>query len=235
MDFEIPILYEDNHLLVIDKPQNMPAQPDISGDKDALSLLKRYLKKKYDKPGNVFLGLVHRLDRPAGGVMVFARTSKAASRLTDQMRHRFIKKTYLAVVRGKTPVSGTLTHYLLKNHDLNIVKSVSPETKKAKKAVLHYTTLETVGSLSLVSVQLETGRSHQIRVQFSKEGHPLWGDYKYGNNQVNDHQNLALYSHKLILTHPTQKQSMIFEAVPPMQYPWTEFTYLQKLKVENDS
>ncbi|HKJ44184.1 MAG TPA: RluA family pseudouridine synthase [Balneolales bacterium] len=230
MDPEIPVIYEDNHLLVVDKPQNMPVQPDISGDMDMLTCLKGYLKDKYNKPGNVFLGLVHRLDRPAGGVMVFARTSKAASRLTDQLRHRFVKKIYLAVVHGKPKPVGTLTHFLYKDRDANLVEAVPRETKGAKKALLHFTTLETAGNLSLVMITLETGRSHQIRVQFSKEGYPLWGDYKYGNVPVGDYQQLALYSHKLQLEHPTQRKSITFETLPPEKYPWSEFQYLQKIK-----
>lgn len=235
MDSEIPVLYEDNHLLVVDKPQNMPVQPDISGNLDMLTYLKDYLKKKYNKPGNVFLGLVHRLDRPAGGVMVFARTSKAASRLSDQIRRRVMDKTYLAVVHGKTPPAGTFTHYLYKNRDINVVKSVSPATKHAKKAILRYTTLEIKNSLSLVQIALETGRSHQIRVQFSEEGFALWGDYKYGSDTVQENQKLALCAHKLAFEHPTKKKMLYFETLPPMRYPWSEFNYLQKLKVEQNS
>ena len=159
----INIIYEDNHLLVVEKPINVPVQKDSSNDLDLLTMLKDYIKKKYNKPGNVYLGLVHRLDRPVGGIMVFAKTSKAASRLSEQIRNGTFKKEYLAIVCGKVKENGTLEDYLLKDSKTNMVKVNS----KGKKSILEYIRLDYREGLSLVKINLKTGRSHQIRVQFS--------------------------------------------------------------------
>ena len=219
----IEVLYEDNHLLVVEKPSNVPTQADESGDPDLLSLLKKDVKVRHNKPGNVFLGLVHRLDRPVGGVMVFARTSKAASRLSDQVRTRAFGKQYLAVVEGRPSKSGTLEHTLLKDRDHNIVRVVGKGTAGAKDARLHYEVLESRENLSLVRVELETGRSHQIRVQFQAIGTPLSGDHKYGSAR-GTRQQLALWSSAIELSHPTTKETLRFRSKPPARSPWDRFT-----------
>lgn len=217
----ITILYEDNHLLVVEKPVNLPTQEDVTGDPDLLSLLKNDIKVRYQKPGNVFLGLVHRLDRPVGGVMVFAKTSKAASRLSQQIRDHVFRKTYLAVVHG-TPKDkqARLEHYLKKNRATNIVQVVSPAASGGKHAVLEYKICSNAEKFSLVHVNLLTGRSHQIRVQFAAIGHPLFGDQKYGVDMNSPGQQIALWSHEIIFQHPTTKEEMVFTSHPPDEYPW---------------
>ncbi|WP_010273706.1 RluA family pseudouridine synthase [Paenibacillus senegalensis] len=218
----IEVLYEDNHILVIVKPVNIPTQEDSSGDPDLLSLLKADLKIRHNKPGNVFLGLVHRLDRPVGGVMVFAKTSKAASRLSDQVRTRLLDKTYTAVVHGSvTPSQGRLKHYLLKDNRTNTVRAVSSHTSGAKEALLDYTLLDQREGLSLIKVNLITGRPHQIRVQWATQGHPLYGDQRYGQRLAKPGQQIALWASELAFDHPTQKTRLSFRSSPPQRAPWT--------------
>lgn len=219
----IPILFEDNHLLVIDKPINVLSQEDKSRDPDVLSLCKAYIKKAYNKPGNVFLGLVHRLDRPVSGAMVLAKTSKAASRLSEQVRTHAFKKTYWAIVNGHTDPSGRLIHHLAKNKKTNTVKAYNSEKGFTKKAELTYTTLRQNKDYSLVEIDLLTGRPHQIRVQFAKIGHALWGDAKYGSAIKN--QSPALRSMKIKIQHPTQKEALEFLAPVSKQQPWDMFDY----------
>ena len=221
------VLYEDNHLLAVEKPVDMPVQKDISSDDDLLSLLKRYIKDKYNKPGNVFLGLVHRLDRPVGGAMVLARTSKAASRLSEQIRKREIKKIYLAVVNGILDrKSGILIDYLLKDKENNIVKVVSDVVPKSRKAVLRYSVIEHTDKLSLVMVYLETGRPHQIRVQLSNLGYPILGDKKYGHDNNSGYSNApSLWSHILEFKHPVKDEIVTITSSPPHCYPWNLFSY----------
>ncbi len=222
---KIKVLYEDNHLLVVEKPVNMPVQKDISGDDDLLTVLKTYIKGKYNKPGDVYLGLVHRLDRPVGGVMVFARTSKAASRLSEQIRKREVKKTYLAVAQGQlSSLCGTLNDYLYKDRDSNTVQVVSKDTAESREAILQYQVMECRENKTLLKVDLETGRSHQIRVQLSNFGHPLTGDIKYGQKGQKGFTNsLALWSYTFTLSHPVRKEIMNFTCVPPNSYPWNLF------------
>lgn len=218
---KINILYEDNHLLVIEKPVNIPVQEDASRDKDLLTILKKDIKLRFNKPGNVYLGLVHRLDRPVGGVMVFAKTSKAASRLSDVIRKNELTRKYVAVVRGlPKKESDQLTHYLYKDTQKNIVKAVSANHKEAKKAILDYEVLGTRDNLSLVTVKLHTGRSHQIRVQLSTIGHPLFGDQKYGQQQNQKGQQIALWATTLEFPHPTTKELIRVDCKPPAEYPW---------------
>lgn len=222
------ILYEDNHIIVAEKPQNTIIAGDITGDESMFDVLKQYIKEKYNKPGDAYLGLVHRLDRPAGGLAVFARTSKAASRLQEQLKSNELKRTYYCVVRGVPAIANNrLVDYLKKNEKTNTVDVVPPAVEGAKKAVLNYKLLQTVetkeGPLSLMQVQLETGRSHQIRVQMAHMGCPLWGDQRYGFNVNKKGQQLALYAVKLRLIHPTKKESMQFICYPPQIAPWTSF------------
>lgn len=220
----IKILYEDNHLLVVVKPPNILSQGDSTGDEDMLTILRNDLKARYNKPGNVYLGLVHRLDRPVGGVMVFAKTSKSASRLSESIRNENFGKTYLAVVHG-TPESceGTLVHHLLKDEASNTVSVVPEASGKGKRAVLDYKTKASSEKFSLVEIDLHTGRSHQIRVQFASIGCALYGDQKYGAAFNKPGQQLALWSTRLCLEHPTLRQSMSFESSPPEEYPWNVF------------
>jgi 23S rRNA pseudouridine1911/1915/1917 synthase len=223
-DVQVPILFEDNHILVVVKPINIPTQEDESRDLDLVNWLKRDLKERYQKPGNVFVGLVHRLDRPVGGVMVFAKTSKAASRLSDQVRTRKLRKVYRAVVHG-TPeprVQNRVTHYLLKDTRTNTVRAVDESVPGAKEAVLHYRVIDSSEQgLSYVEVDLLTGRPHQIRVQLSTLGHPLYGDQKYGPHHNKPGQQIALWAVRLEFEHPTLKELMAFESSPPDGHPWS--------------
>jgi 23S rRNA pseudouridine1911/1915/1917 synthase len=217
----IPILYEDNHILVIVKPVNMPTQEDDSRDPDLLNTLKAELKVRHQKPGNVYLGLVHRLDRPVGGVMVFAKTSKAASRLSDEVRTRHLDKTYVAVVHGKPKKpEDTLIHWLLKDTNNNTVHVVRESAAGAKEAILDYQTLGSSDGLSLIRIKLHTGRSHQIRVQLAAIGCPLFGDQRYGSGLNKPGQQLALWSTGLSFLHPTLKEPVQFNSLPPEQHPW---------------
>lgn len=214
----INILYEDNHIIVVEKPINIPVQEDDSKDKDLLTMVKEYIKVKYNKPGNVYVGLVHRLDRPVGGIMVFAKTSKAASRLSEQMRVKDIKKKYYAVVEGIVKDSDTLIDYLSKNTKTNTVYV----DKNGKEAVLSYKRVKMINNLSLVDIELKTGRNHQIRVQFSSRNTPLWGDQRYNKNAKVGEQ-IALYSYYLSFIHPTTKEVMEFSLNLPNREPFNVF------------
>lgn len=219
----VEILYEDNHLIVCIKPQNVPSQQDSSLDKDMLTMVKEYIKEKYNKPGNVYVGLVHRLDRPTGGLMVFAKTSKAASRLSAQFAGKGCHKQYLAVANGSM-LQGKqkIESYLKKDEKTNIVTIAKKSDIGAKKAELEYELIASKNNLSLVKVNLFTGRSHQIRVQMQSVGHALFGDAKYGNNQ--DKNNLALWSYHLEFEHPTLKKIMQFTSLPNVNVlPWNIF------------
>lgn len=234
MDYQdLNIVYEDNHLLVVVKPQNVPSQEDDTHDPDMLTLLKQYLADKYNKTGNVYLGLVHRLDRPTGGVMVFAKTSKCAERLSESMRSGAVEKKYLAVVHGELPAkNGRLDNYLYKYASLNIVKVVPDGTAGAKRAVLDYKLLATQGDMSLAQIRLYTGRSHQIRVQMSFIGNPLVGDSKYGPNKSRNPMPLALWAYELRFPHPITKESMVFRVYPDAQIqPWNKFDLDSFLKI----
>lgn len=212
------VIYEDNHLLVVEKPHNVLVQADNTNDLDLLTSLKKYIKEKYNKPGEVYLGLVHRLDRPVGGVMVFARTSKAASRLSNMIRLGKFEKTYLAVVEGKVPDESVFEDYLLKleNENKTIVD------KKGKYSKLSYKLLSYKDGLSLVKIKLDTGRSHQIRVQFSSRGYALLGDQKY-NSKAKVGEQIALWSYELRFKHPVRDEIMDFKCNPPMNEPWNLF------------
>lgn len=205
----VPILYEDNHLLFVEKPVNIPVQEDRSKDQDLLNLLKEDLKIRYQKPGNVYLGMVHRLDRPVGGAMVFSKTSKAASRLSDAIRRQAVEKKYLAVVRGKPKKKyGLLKDYLVKDKRENKVYTAHPENKNAKEAKLEYEVIGSKENLSLLSIKLHTGRPHQIRVQLSSRDLPLYGDQKYGEKVNQTGEQIALWSETLVIEHPTKKKRL---------------------------
>ena len=209
----LKVLYEDNHIIVVIKPYNIPSQSDKTNDIDMLSLVKEYIKEKYQKPGNVYVGLVHRLDRPVGGIMVFAKTSKAASRLSESIRNKSFSKTYLAVVNGKfEKQNGVLENYLWKDEALNMSKVVGKDKKGAKLARLTYEVLTEKNDLSLVKINLETGRHHQIRVQFASRNHSLYGDQKYGTRGRG--KQLCLWAYKLSFAHPTTKEHLEFTDYP---------------------
>ena len=214
----INIIYEDNHLLVVEKPINIPVQEDSSKDLDFLTILKDFIKKRDNKPGNVYLGLIHRLDRPVGGIMVFAKTSKCASRLSEQVRNRTFKKTYFAIVEGKVEEKATLVDKLLKDTKNNIVRV----DKNGKESILDYEFVDYKDNLSLVKINLKTGRSHQIRVQFSSRGHALYGDQKYNSNAKVGEQ-IALFANSITFNHPITKEELTFEFDLPNRKPWNKF------------
>lgn len=205
----IDILHCDNHLLVAVKPPNMPSQRDASGDLDMHSLMKAYVKERYVKPGAVYLGLVHRLDRPVGGLMAFARTSKAAARLSEQLRSHTMRRVYLAVAEGNAPAQARLESWLPR------------EGGAPQRAALAYTCLEQNAGLSLLRVELETGRKHQIRIQLSSAGLPIWGDARHGQGKQG--RQIALWGAFLCLTHPTTKAPLRFASMPPAGNPWDCF------------
>lgn len=225
------ILYEDNHIIVALKPQNMPSCDDESKDLSLLGALKLMIKERDKKPNNVYLGLVHRLDRPTGGVMVFAKTSKAAGRLSEQMKAGDFQKVYYATLVGTLNVKEqTLTNYLKKNAINNMVYVCGQTVEGAKKAELNYKVIEEKNGLSFVKINLHTGRSHQIRVQMSNLGYPVYGDMRYGGeNAVKG--NLALWASSLSFTHPVTKERLLFKVEPPKELsPWKIFDTSVTLK-----
>ena len=219
--FEIPVLFEDNHLLIVVKPANLPTQGDSSGDLDLLTILKEYIREKYQKPGNVFVGLVHRLDRPVGGVMVFAKTSKAASRLSEAFAKHTQDRQYFAVLQGEMSAPRTLENELLKDAKTGNVHAVKPGTPGAKHAKLDTTPIASRDHLTLTKVRLYTGRSHQIRVQHAAAGFPLWGDARYGGGKPG--QQIALWAVHISFKHPTKDEQLTFTSAPPQSGAWRSF------------
>jgi len=212
---DLNVLYEDNHIIVVEKKPNIPSQGDKTNDIDMLSIVKQYIKEKYNKPGEVYLGLVHRLDRPVGGVMVFARTSKAASRLSEQVREKVFKKQYITIADGRFEErSGVLEDYLLKNERNNLSKVVEVGTKNAKLAKLDYEELyyDEEINLSVLKINLHTGRHHQIRVQLASRGHSICGDQKYGTRGRG--KQISLWAYSLSILHPITKEEMTFRCLP---------------------
>ena len=219
---DLVVLYEDNHVFVVLKPQNVPCCEDESKDKDLLTVVKEYIKEKENKPGNVYVGLVHRLDRVTGGVMVFAKSSKSASRLCEQMKSGDFKKVYLTIVSGQfREKKGIFTNYLRKNAITNTVYVCTETEKDAKLAQLDYEVLSSVDDMHLVKVNLHTGRSHQIRVQFASRSLYVYGDRRYGTPTKT---NLALWASLLAFTHPVTKERLVFKIEPPTdEAPWNKF------------
>ena len=218
---KLKVIYEDNHIIVVEKPVNIPSQGDKTGDTDMLTIIKEYIKEKYNKPGNVYLGLIHRLDRPVGGVMVFAKTSKAAARLSEQVREKEFQKSYLVIVDGgMEKEKGTLEDYLLKNEKTNTSKVVKEGTKNSKYAKLDYEVLkyDKELNLSVLKILLHTGRHHQIRVQLSSRGHSIYGDQKYGGRGHG--KQIALWAYKLQIIHPVSKEKMDFIDIPEKIGSW---------------
>jgi len=215
------ILFEDNHLLIVNKPSGLLVQGDKTGDKPLSEVVKSYIKDKYNKPGNVYLGVVHRLDRPTSGVVIFARTSKALTRLNEALREKNIQKTYWAIVKNPVSVKqGTLINYLVKNPKNNKSRVYSTDKKGRKKAILHYKILTELNNYSLLEVDLETGRHHQIRVQLAHIGHPIKGDLKYGFNSSNKHGGIHLHARKVVFIHPVTKEKVAITAPTPKDVIW---------------
>jgi len=212
------IVYEDNHIIVVIKPCNIPVQADKSGDTDMLTMVKAYIKEKYNKPGEVYLGLVHRLDRMVGGLVVFAKTSKAASRLSEYIRNREFKKRYMAVVNGTISGSSELRDFLIKDERINMSRVVTSNVNGSKEAILEYNTVSNFTynnkDYSLVNIDLKTGRHHQIRVQLANAGYPLYGDIKYGQKINKVGENLALWACYLSFYHPTKDEYLEFSSNP---------------------
>ena len=220
--FTVNVLYEDNHVLVVEKPANLPVQADRSGDDDLLSILKRYIGNKYHKPGNVYLGLVHRLDRPVGGAMVFARTSKAAARLSAGFAAHEQDKVYLAVAQGRISGEMTLEEALVKDGRTGMVRVTAPDAPGAKPAKLITRPVACREGLTLTEVRLFTGRAHQIRVQHAHAGFPLWGDARYGGGKPG--QQIALWAARLSFDHPTRRERLSFASRPPREGIWELFS-----------
>ncbi len=223
----VPVLYEDNHVIGVVKPVNIPSQADDTGDEDMLALIKQDLKQRHQKEGNVFLGLVHRLDRPVGGAMLFAKTSKGASRLSDSVRNDKLSKRYVAVLRGiPSRPHATLKDTLLKDSRTNTSTVVAPGTPGGKDAVLDYEILATdeQANLSLALIKLHTGRSHQIRVQMAHAGHPLFGDQRYGSELNRPGEQLALWSVLAAAPHPVKDETIRIMSLPPRLKPWTQWS-----------
>ncbi|WP_028891259.1 RluA family pseudouridine synthase [Tenacibaculum sp. 47A_GOM-205m] len=215
------VLYEDNHIIVVNKRAGDIVQGDKTGDKPLSDVVKEYIKEKYNKPGNVFLGTVHRLDRPTTGVVIYARTSKALERLNKMLRDKTIKKTYWAVVQNQPQkATDTLTNYLKKNPKNNKSTAFTKEVEGSKKAILHYKTLKNLDNYSLLEVDLETGRHHQIRVQLSNIGSTIKGDLKYGAKRSNKDGSIHLHARKIEFTHPVSKELIKITAPTPSDPVW---------------
>ncbi len=215
---DLNIVYEDNHLIAVVKPPNIASAHSDGVTETMDQVVKAYLKEKYKKPGKVFLGVVHRLDKPVSGVLLFARTSKAAARISEQFRSGMVEKTYWAVVEGSPlPVFGTLEDWLKKDDERELVEVVEADTPDAKLSVLDFTTKANFERLSLMEVRPRTGRKHQIRVQFANHGHPIYGDLKYGSESLFGKE-IALFARKLSFLHPTRLEPMTLTAEVPLHW-----------------
>ena len=217
----LEVLFEDNHLLIVNKKSGDIVQGDKTGDKPLSDVVKEYIKEKYNKPGEVFLGVVHRLDRPTSGIIIFARTTKALERLNKMLRERTISKTYWAVVKNIPPKEkDSLIHFLKKNPKNNKSTVFSKETDASKKAILHYSILKKLDNYSLLEIDLETGRHHQIRAQLSFIGSPIKGDLKYGASRSNKDGSIHLHARKISFTHPVSKENISILAPIPNEVIW---------------
>ena len=226
MEIESRILFEDNHLIVINKKSGELSQGDKTNDITLPDLIKSYLKKKYKKPGNVFLGIVHRLDRPTSGLLVFAKTSKALSRLNQQFKLRTIRKTYWAIVEKLFPEKeGTLIHWMTKNTKKNISKAHKKEVLNSKKAILHFKCIQYFDKYTLLEISLETGRHHQIRSQLSSYGYPIQGDLKYGASRSNKNGNISLIAKMIEINHPIKNNKLQFSVNPEKVGLWKNVLY----------
>ncbi len=223
----LQVLHEDNHLIAVNKQAGLLVQGDITGDTPLSEYVKTYIKVRYKKPGDVFLGTIHRLDRPVSGVVVFARTTKALTRMNELFKNREIEKTYIAITAERpNPINGHLMHYILKDKSKNVAKAydkVGNRTKDAKKSELDYELIGEVGGLHLLKINPLTGRPHQIRVQLASMGCPIWGDIKYGFRKANRDGSIHLHCRSLAFEHPVKKEPVFIEADPPDEQLWKEF------------
>jgi len=219
------VLYEDNHIIVVNKESGEIVQGDKTGDIPLSDIVKDWIKKKYNKPGNVFLGVVHRLDRPVQGVVVFAKTSKALSRLNEMFKTSDVHKTYWAITASRPKVEeATLTHWIVRNEKQNKSYAYEVEKPNSKKAVLHYKLIGASERYNLIEVKLMTGRHHQIRCQLSKIGCPIKGDLKYGAKRSNVDGSISLLARRIEFVHPVSKQNLIIEAPLPQDNLWRSFS-----------
>lgn len=218
------VLYEDNHIIIVNKTVSEIVQGDKTGDKPLSEIVKEWLKEKYNKPGNVFCGVTHRLDRPVSGIVVFAKTSKALPRLNKMFQDKEIKKTYWAVVKNKPQESeGTLTNYLIRNEKQNKSYAYDMEKPDSKKAILHYKLIAQSDKYNLLEIDLETGRHHQIRCQLAKMGCVIKGDLKYGADRSNPDGGISLHARKISFTHPVSKELIEIIAPVPSDNLWKAF------------
>ena len=217
----LEVLFEDNHLLIVNKKSGDIVQGDKTGDKPLSEVVKEYIKEKYNKPGEVFLGVVHRLDRPTSGIIIFARTSKALERLNKMLRDRVISKTYWAIIKNNPKkVKDTLIHFLKKNPKNNKSTVFTKKTEGSKKAILHFTIKKKLDNYSLLEIDLETGRHHQIRAQLSFIGSPIKGDLKYGASRSNKDGSIHLHARTINFTHPVSKKTITIIAPIPNEVIW---------------
>ena len=218
------VLFEDNHLIAINKKPSEIVQGDKTGDTPLSKTVKEYIRKKYNKPGEAYLGVAHRIDRPVSGVVIFARTSKALARLNEMFRDKEVKKTYWAVVKNKpAKESGTLVHYLKKNEQKNMSRAYDKETEGALRSELNYKVVFSSDNYHLLEVDPKTGRHHQIRVQLSAMGSPIKGDVKYGFRRGNEDASIHLHARRAEFIHPVTKLPVIIEAAPPDEVLWNYF------------
>ncbi|MBK8347926.1 MAG: RluA family pseudouridine synthase [Saprospiraceae bacterium] len=221
----LSVIYEDNHLIAINKPAGALVHGDETGDKTLADSVKQYIKIRYNKPGDVFLGVIHRLDRPVSGVVIFARTSKALIRMNKMLQEKTIQKTYLAIVSSRPEeLSGTLTHFISKDETKNIVKAYASKRSGAKEAILTYTQKGELDGKILLEVHPLTGRPHQIRAQLSKINCPIIGDLKYGATYPLPDQSIALHCHQMSFVHPVKEETITIKAHPPRIFPWNIFS-----------
>ncbi|MBK9257462.1 MAG: RluA family pseudouridine synthase [Saprospiraceae bacterium] len=222
----LKIIYEDNHLIAVNKEAGVLVHGDETGDTTLADMVKYYIKQKYNKPGDVFLGVIHRIDRPVSGVVVFARTSKALTRMNEMLRDKQIRKKYFALVSFRPdPLSGTLTHHLVKDSSKNIVKAHASPKKDTKEAVLEYELKGELDGKVLLEIRPITGRPHQIRVQLSKIGSPIIGDLKYGGTYALPDQSIGLHCSEMQFKHPVKDEIITIKAATPKKFPWNIFTY----------
>ena len=224
MEYKLEVLYEDNHIIAVNKHPSDIVQGDKTGDTPLSDFVKQYIKEKYNKPGDVFVGTVHRIDRPVSGIVLFAKTSKALTRLNQMFQTKEIQKTYWAVVKNKPKnISGTLVHYLRKNEQKNMSKAFEKETPGALRSELEYVLICSSDNYQLLEVKPHTGRHHQIRVQLSSMGCPIKGDLKYGFDRSNKDKSIHLHARKVEFIHPVKKETIVIIAPPPNEVLWNEF------------